>query len=304
MDDVVRANGIWVLSQALKQYDAGRKSYYAMGAVADTLLKDVSSDVIMQVLVGELLVPISRVSMVYSAHKFYLSQVVGEAGRIDVQASPVPASPFLPIQKKSNMASKPIARFDLVQTTDLEDLVLAVGKRLPDWKDYVLHDELFAIFGNDKNSFKSKIGNLGELIVQRAVEVECDSDPDRYEYQPIPDGASAGRLRFVHKNGAVCIRDVYQTVTDYDCIALVRDLPVLFEVKMGNLNGLNSQMQRQINPLMRYFQTSRIGYVLVRKQGDAQNYAWFEESGGIVLRWYCGMQRFRDEVQDRVFGKK
>ena len=324
MNELVRANGIWTLNQALKQYDSGNRSYYAMGFAADTLLRDIAQDELMRVLVDDFLVPPDRAGMVYQAYKFFL-RCSGEHTRYKDSLESKKAQPVMSGQSEHGAGSAksferiPIAvqvpvngsadqRYAIVRTAGIEKLVQGVEGRLKDWKEYVSKEELDGLFKEiplRTESFCSAVGGLVEIILNRAVLQECEKTPGAYKYQPVQDGARFGCGHFFYKGGTLHLSGAKGSITEYDCVVLAQDIPVIFEAKSGGRRSMAKQRSRQVNHLCEYFGTTKAGYVSVRVAPAQKRDELLagEQNGYTALSWYCSRAKFRDEVQRHVFGK-
>jgi len=85
---------------------------------------------------------------------------------------------------------------------------------------------------------------------------------------------------------------------EYDILSEIDRLPVIWEVKLGKLNGAtgNRRISTILKPLMSYYRNNRFGYVIVAPGNFITPHPEFEERGGLLVPFYVNQDKFADDI--------
>ena len=186
------------------------------------------------------------------------------------------------------------------------DAVAAVSTELsgavPNWEEIERR-----IRGGSALSLSVLKGRLLEIHLRILLETMITQNP-HFKLDPIPDGSETDKYRFVKKDGAgylVVDKVTRRPLVEYDEIALIDGIPVVFEVKakLGRERVAVSgeRISRIFDPIAEYFGGDEYGYfVLVSRDflnGQYLARQSFEEMGGFLVPLFCRSQDLNEHTK-------
>jgi len=203
----------------------------------------------------------------------------------------------------------------------LEEILSELNSRKPDWDEVIERyrsSRRYKVMRRiNKDSLNHLMNQLSELTVHVALDhiVRDFGVEDRVDLDPIWAPSSTESYTFLKRKGKLIVENANtkNDHTDIDCIALVDDLPVIFEVKLarysaagikrGGLRGAlkRSNITRMQDPVLEYFDCKKTGFVFlappeeIRVRSRALQRE-FVKANGFLLKWYTRKDSYMEEL--------
>jgi len=152
--------------------------------------------------------------------------------------------------------------FNLTTNSLLSEIVQNMGTQKPDW------EAIRGSMGRYHGKLGRLIGAAAETHTRWYLETLASSYDGRITLDAINEPRLTDNFKFGNRGGRIVSSRSGKIYTEYDSIALVDGLPVVFEVRMTGLDLLISiastqEVCRKIKPLEEYFERNEFGYVVI-----------------------------------------